>query len=173
MFADRRLATIADWLGMIPHRGGGHRMLYMLRLPQDRPAERMAERSGPAMACFRRYAPTGDETDARFRGIEGELGKRFRWIACEELTWASRCRQGQCGQVQVFVSYLHEGHPGCAGQCLIERADRMARLSVREPAIVAKLDGVEPGILWVALQTRGLIRPQCDRRELGMTITAA
>jgi hypothetical protein len=167
-FADRTLAAVARRLGLIFHRGAGH---HALRTPGPGPLAELAERFGPAMACFRLRAPA-EGPAAGFHGPEGEDGQRYRWSASEALTWQTTVSPGPRRLVQVSIPFLHESRRGFADGCRVDVGDAAASVSVRESAIVAEAEDVTPGSVAVTLHTPALLRPLNDPRHLGLAVEA-
>lgn len=165
-FADRTLAAIAERLGMIFHRGDGH---HVLRLPGDGPLAKMAERFGPAMACFRLHAPAGEEA-VGFHSVEGSLSERFRWSAADVLVWNIVVPPGPSRLVQVSVPYMHESQKGFAGACQFEFAAAGRETAIRDSAIVAEAPNLPPGEHLITLRTPQLVSPPGDGRELGIAV---
>ena len=168
-FADRTLAAIAERLGMIFHRGNGH---HVLRAAGRGPLAKIAERFGPAMACYRLSAPPEGAAAVGFHGMEGTPGEQFRWSAHEVLTWQISIPPGPQRLIQLRIPYLHESRQGFATSCRINAADRPASVSICQSAIVAELPDVSPGPLTVELRTPQLQRPPRDNRMIGLAIAA-
>jgi hypothetical protein len=167
-FADCTLAAVAGQLGLIFHRGAGH---HVLRTPGPGPLAEMAERFGPAMACFRLRAPAEAQA-AGFHGLEVAAGQRYRWSATDALTWPVMVPPGPLRLVQVSIPFLHESRRGFADACRVDVGDGAASVSVREAAIVAEAEDVAPGSVAVTLHTPVLLRPPSDPRHLGLAIEA-
>jgi hypothetical protein len=167
-FADRTLAILAERMGLIFHRGAGH---HILRTSEPGLLAELAERFGPAMACFRLRAPAG-EPAVGFHGLEGETSRRFRWSATETLTWHISVSPGPRRLIQIAIPYLHESRHGFADACRIEVDDTAAVAAVRESAIVAELQDVAPGTVSVTLRTPELLRPPSDPRHIGLAVEA-
>jgi 2-polyprenyl-6-hydroxyphenyl methylase/3-demethylubiquinone-9 3-methyltransferase len=167
-FADRTLAMLAEQVGLIFHRGAGH---HVLRAPGEGPLAELAERFGPAMACFRLLAPA-DASAAGFHGLEGEPGRRFRWSAADSLTWQLTVPPGPHRLAQIFIPYEHESRHGFAAACRVEISGEALPVSVRESCLVTEAENVPPGRLAVTLRTPALQRPASDPRDLGLAIAA-
>jgi 2-polyprenyl-6-hydroxyphenyl methylase/3-demethylubiquinone-9 3-methyltransferase len=168
-FADRTLATVAEQLGLIFHRGASY---HVLRKPPVGPFAEMAERFGPAILCFRLRAPA-EETAAGFHGLEGIPGQQFRWSAADSLTWRVTVPEGPSRRVQVSIPYLHESRRDFAGTCRIDVGSTSASVALSESAIFAEADGVAPGPVHITLWTPELTEPTTDPRRIGLAIEVA
>jgi 2-polyprenyl-6-hydroxyphenyl methylase/3-demethylubiquinone-9 3-methyltransferase len=169
-FADRTLATLAGYFGLIFHRGSGH---HALRTPGPGPLAETAERFGPAMLSLRLRAPVAEEPAIGFHGLEGVGGQRFRWTATDVLTWQITVPPGPHRLVQVTIPYLHESRHGFAGACRLDVGSTAAAVSVAESAIVAEANEVAPGSVVLTLRTPQPLSPPGDPRRLGLAIEAA
>jgi len=175
-FADRSFATLAELLGLVFHRGGGH---HVLRMPGEGPMADLAERFGPALACFRLRAPASGEAvgfhgleQVSARGLDQISGQSFRWSAADTVTWEISVPAGPRRLVQVVVPYVHEARHGFASACRVDIGGRPAPVAIRDSAICAEVDAVPPGPVLVTLRTPELLRPPSDARSMGLAIQA-
>jgi SAM-dependent methyltransferase len=166
-FADRTLVAVAEQLGMIFHRGAGH---HVLRLPGDGRLAAMADRFGPAMACFRLYAPAEGEATDGFHGVEGAPGEQFRWSATTTLSWQVMVPAVPPRLVQVSIPFVHQSQQGFAGACRLEFMGNPAKVTVRDSAILAETGQIGPGPVLVTLRTPELSRPPGDQRQIGIAL---
>ncbi len=167
-FADRSFAALAERLGLVFHRGGGH---HVLRMPGEGASADLAEKFGSALACFRLRAPA-DDPAAGFHGLEQMSGQRFRWSASDAVTWQISVPAGPRRRVQVVVPYVHEARHGFASACRVDIGGRSAPVAIRDSAICAEVDAVPPGPVLVTLRTPELFNPPADPRSLGLAIEA-
>jgi Methyltransferase domain len=175
-FADRSFAALAELLGLVFHRGGGH---HVLRMPGGGPSADLAEKFGPALACFRLRAPASGAAvgfhgleQMSARGLDQISGQSFRWSATDTVTWEISVPAGPRRLVQVVVPYVHEARHGFASACRVDIGDRSAPVAIRDSAICAEVDAVPPGPVLVTLRTPELLQPPRDPRSLGLAIQA-
>jgi hypothetical protein len=175
-FADRSFAALAELLGLVFHRGGGH---HVLRTPGGGPSADLAEKFGPALACFRLRAPASGAAvgfhgleQMSARGLDQISGQSFRWSATDTVTWEISVPAGPRRLVQVVVPYVHEARHGFANACRVDIGDRSAPVAIRDSAICAEVDAVPPGTVLVTLRTPELLQPPRDPRSLGLAIQA-
>jgi 2-polyprenyl-6-hydroxyphenyl methylase/3-demethylubiquinone-9 3-methyltransferase len=175
-FADRSFAALAERLGLVFHRGGGH---HVLRMPGEGPSAELAEKFGAAFACFRLRAPASGAAagfhgleQVSTRGLDQTTGRSFRWSASDTVTWEINVPAGPQRLVQVVVPFVHEARHGFASACRVDIGESSAPVAIRDSAICAEVDAVPPGRILVTLRTPELLNPPRDGRSLGLAIQA-
>jgi SAM-dependent methyltransferase len=161
-FADRTLATLADQLGMVLHRGNPHAMVRGTAFAA------LGERFGRALACFRLGAP-GQRQPDEWYDVEPDATGPFQWTAAIDLTWRVTAPSDVPRQIQVMVPFAHESRAGFAEGCTITIDGRTVATSVRESCVFAESSVDLRGEVEVALRTPELSGSP-EKRLLGLAV---
>jgi len=164
-FADRTLATLAERLGLVFHRGDDPHVFVH---GSGGAFSELAERFGKALACFRLGAP-GVARPGQWNAPERHWSGAFQWTAAETLTWRVTCPPGAPRMVQIMVPFVHEFRTGFAAACRMQIDGHTAACSIRESCLFAEFDIRARGEITVTLRTPSLLS-SADGRRLGLGI---
>jgi SAM-dependent methyltransferase len=167
-FADRTFVELARQNGLIFHRGG---FAHALRPPHSGAFLKLADKAGPALACYRLGAPGRWPADG-FNGVEGIQGDQFQWTASETVSWRVTVPPGPERLVQVLVPYSHQSRVGFAAECRLEIGGIVPPVSIRESSVFAEAGPIAPGEITVTLHTPELKSAPGDGRRLGLALQA-